>query len=90
MALQTQFGLTFSEATLLIPDIHVKEHTLWITREIAFNSEDRMIPHRLDEQKSILRDLHNHTHGSQNLLKLYGSDGIRYPTFRTNVEDFYN
>lgn len=78
MALQTQFGLTFSEATLLIPDIHVKEHALWITREIAFNSEDRMIPHRLDEQKSILRDLHNHTEGSKSLLQLYGNDGIRY------------
>ena len=78
MALQTQFGLTFSEATLLIPDIHVKEHTLWITREIAFNSEDRMIPHRLDEQKSILGDLHIHSQGSKNLLQLYGNDGIRY------------
>lgn len=78
MALQAQFGLTFSEATLLIPDIHVKEHALWITREIAFNSEDRMIPHRLDEQKSILLDLHNHTKGSKNLLQLYGNDGIRY------------
>lgn len=78
MALQTQFGLTFSEATLLIPDIHVKEHALWITREIAFNSEDRMIPRRLDEQKSILQDLRNHTEGSKNLLQLYGNDGIRY------------
>ncbi|MCX7091741.1 MAG: integrase [Legionellales bacterium] len=83
MALQTQFGLTFSEATLLIPDIHVKEHALWITREIAFNSEDRMIPHRLDEQKSILRDLHIHTQGSKNLLQLYGNDGIRYHWHRT-------
>ena len=78
MALQTQFGLTFSEAILLIPDIHVKEHALWITREIAFNSEDRMIPHRLGEQKSILQDLHKHTAGSKSLLQLYGNDGIRY------------
>ena len=37
-----------------------------------------MIPHRLDEQKSIIRDLHNHTEGSKSLLQLYGSDGIRY------------
>ena len=86
MALQTQFGLTFSEATLLIPDIHVKEHTLWITREIAFNSEDRMIPHRLEEQKSILRDLHIHTQGSKNLLQLYGNDGIRYHWHRALAE----
>lgn len=78
MALQTQFGLTFSEAILLIPDIHVKEHALWITREIAFNSEDRMIPHRIEEQKTVLSDLFNHTQGSKNLLQLYGNDGIRY------------
>ncbi|MCX7120110.1 MAG: hypothetical protein NTZ86_09665 [Legionellales bacterium] len=86
MALQTQFGLTFSEATLLIPDIHVKEHALWITREIAFNSEDRMIPHRLDEQKFILLDLHNHTGGSKSLLQFYGNDGIRYHWHRTLSE----
>ena len=86
MALQTQFGLTFSEAILLVPDIHVKEHALWITREIAFNSEDRMIPHRLDEQKSILNDLHNHTQGSKNLLQLYSDDGIRYHWHRALAE----
>ena len=86
MALQTEFGLTFSEAILLVPDIHVKEHTIWITREIAFNCEDRMIPHRLDEQKSILKDLHHHTQGAKNLLQLYGDDGIRYHWHRALAE----
>ncbi|PJD91330.1 MAG: integrase [Legionella sp.] len=78
MALQTQFGLTLSEAIRLAPDIHIKEHSLWITREIAFNSEDRIIPCRSDEQKSILQNLNSHTEGSKSLLQLYGDNGIRY------------
>jgi len=86
MALQTQFGLTFSEATLLVPDIHVKENVLWITREIAFNSGDRIIPHRIGAQKSILRDLLHHTQGSKNLLQIYGNDGIRYHWHKTLSE----
>ncbi len=87
MALQTQFGLTLSEAIRLVPDIHIKEHSLWITREIAFNSEDRIITYRWDEQKSILQDLHSHTEGSKSLLQLYGNDGIRYHWQKTLSEN---
>ncbi|HAT1762252.1 TPA: integrase [Legionella pneumophila] len=57
MALQTQFGLTFSEAIHLQPDIHIQEHRLWITREISFNSKDRMIPIRNNNQHVIVADL---------------------------------
>lgn len=57
MALQTQFGLSFSEAIQLNPDIHIKEHGLWITREISFNSEDRMIPIRNSNQQLIVTKL---------------------------------
>lgn len=57
MALQTQFGLSFSEAIHLQPDIHIREHGLWVTREIAFNSEDRMIPIRNSAQQAILVEL---------------------------------
>ena len=55
MALQAQFGLTFGETIRLIPDIHVKEDVLWITREIAFNSADRMVPLRNDIQQKNRR-----------------------------------
>lgn len=78
MALQTQFGLTFGEAIRCIPDIHFREHSLWITREIAFNSEDRIIPVRNETQKAIIADLVIHTNGSKNLIQWHGYDDIRY------------
>lgn len=78
MALQTQFGLTFGEAIRFIPEIHFSEHSLWITREIAFNSEDRMIPLRHDFQKAIIADFSNHTQEFKCLLQQYGYETIRY------------
>ena len=57
MALQTQFGLTFSEAIHLLPRVHIRDTHLLITREITFNSEDRIIPIRNETQKAILEDL---------------------------------
>ena len=78
MGLQTQFGLTFSEAIRFIPDIHLREHSLWITRDIAFNSEDRVIPLRNDTQKRIITNLTTHTTGRKNLMQLRGYDTIRY------------
>jgi len=78
MALQTQFGLTFSEAIRFIPDIHYRQEALWITREIAFNSEDRTIPLRNDTQKIILDDLIKHTNGSTSLMQHHGYDVLRH------------
>lgn len=77
MALQTLFGLTFGEAIRFVPDIHFREHSLWITREIAFNSEDRVIPLRTDTQQAIITDLVTHTGGSQCLMQLHGYVLIR-------------
>ncbi len=39
---QAFFGLTLSEAMRLIPDIHIQENNLWITRDIASCSYDRL------------------------------------------------
>jgi hypothetical protein len=78
MGLQTQFGLTFSEAIHFIPDIHYRDDSLWITRDIAFNSEDRIIPLRNDTQKTIITDLASHTDGCKNLMQLHGYNNIRY------------
>lgn len=78
MALQTKFGLTFGEAIRFIPDIHFRENSLWITREIAFNSEDRIIPLRDDTQRTIIADLIHHTKGHNNLVQQYGYDTIRH------------
>lgn len=76
MGMQTQFGLTFSEAIQVIPDVHVKEDRLWITREIAFNSEDRIIPFRNKTQTLILSELSDYTQSDQCLLQVHDYDDI--------------
>lgn len=78
MALQTQFGLTLSEAIRFVPDINWREHHLWITREIAFNSEDRMIALRSEVQRNILNELSEYTQGYLSLSQMHGYDTIRY------------
>jgi hypothetical protein len=77
MALQTQFGLTFNEAINLIPDIHIQADKLWVTREIAFNSEDRTIPLRNTIQPTVINELINHTKGKQSLVRMYQYSHIR-------------
>ncbi|KTD04402.1 putative integrase [Legionella geestiana] len=76
MALQTQFGLTFSEAISFAPDIHFRDHALWITREIAFNSQDRMIPLRCIIQSQIINELVEYLNGSQCLGRIHSHDLI--------------
>jgi len=77
MALQIQFGLTFSEAIHFMPDIHKREHTLWITREIAFNSTDRHIPLRNEMQKITLTELNKYINSNQSLAQRYGYTLLR-------------
>ncbi|WP_131783790.1 phage integrase N-terminal domain-containing protein [Legionella gresilensis] len=57
MALQTEFGLTFQEAIYVKPEIHIQEDSLWITRNISFNSLDRTIPIRNETQETILSEI---------------------------------
>ena len=76
MGMQTEFGLTFSEAIQVIPGVHTKDNMFWITREIAFNSEDRTIPFRNKNQMLILSELSNYTQGNQCLLQLHDYDDI--------------
>jgi hypothetical protein len=77
LALQTEFGLTFNEAINLIPDIHIQEDKLWITREIAFNSEDRTIPLRNTMQTMAITELINYTKGKQSLVRMHPYSYIR-------------
>lgn len=76
MALQTEFGLTFSEAIQIKPGIHIKEHKLSLTREITFNSVDRMIPFRNEIQKNILSDLEKLT-SRQSLVQFFGYKRVK-------------
>ncbi len=63
MALQTEFGLTFQEAIYIKPEINIQEDSVWVTRNIAFNSLDRTIPIRFDSQKAILDEIKKMTNG---------------------------
>lgn len=76
MALQTQFGLTFSEAIHIRPGIHIKEQKLSLTREVTFNSIDRAIPIRNEIQKNILSDLEELT-CRQSLVEFFGYQVIK-------------
>ncbi len=70
--LQIHFGLTLSEAIRLTPGIHVWEKTLWLTREITFNSMDRIVPIRFELQADILSEFKSITKNQHTLIKLYG------------------
>ncbi|MBA2650300.1 MAG: hypothetical protein H0U75_12060 [Legionella sp.] len=77
LELQVYFGLTLSEAMRLCPNIHIQENTLWITRDIATNSHDRMIPIRNDKQLETLK-LFQMTSKEQSLILTYGYHPVRY------------
>ncbi|HEM7104434.1 TPA: integrase [Legionella pneumophila] len=77
MGLQTEFGLTFKEAILIKSHIQVREGSLWITRDIAFNSTDRSIPIRTESQKAVLNLFNWLTKQYGNLLQLKSYEEIR-------------
>lgn len=78
LCLQAQFGLTFSEAIHLIPEIHIQENSLWLTREITSNSQDRIVPFRTDFQRTTLCDLSLITNNSKNIIDAFGYDAVRH------------
>ncbi|MFO8827593.1 phage integrase N-terminal domain-containing protein [Legionella pneumophila] len=63
MALQTEFGMTYQEAIYIKPEINIQSDSVWITRNIAFNSIDRTIPIRFERQKALLDDIKKMTEG---------------------------
>ncbi|HAT4456158.1 integrase [Legionella pneumophila serogroup 1] len=77
MGLQTEFGLTFKEAILIKPRIQVRECSIGITRDIAFNSTDRSIPIRTESQKVIINLFNWLTKQYGNLLQLKSYEEIR-------------
>lgn len=78
LALQIQFGLTLSEAIRIKPTIHSDDNHLLLTREITFNSQDRMIPFRNELQHQIIESLAQLTQGPYCLLQTYDDKMIRY------------
>ncbi|HAT2040426.1 TPA: integrase [Legionella pneumophila] len=77
MGLQSEFGLTFKEAILIKPHIQVRECSIWVTRDIAFNSSDRTIPVRTKNQKVVLNLFNWLTQQNGNLLQLKSYEVIR-------------
>lgn len=77
MALQTEFGLTFQEAIYIKPEINMQEDSLWITRDISFNSIDRTIPIRNETQKSVLDEIKKIT-SSKTIAKFNGYEETKF------------
>lgn len=76
LQLQIHFGLTFSEAYRLIPDIHLRENMLWLTRDITFNRQDRAIPIRNNEQLAILRSFKSLNQPNESMLETHGHRAV--------------
>jgi len=70
--LQIHFGLTLREAMRVIPDVHVQGHRLWLTREITFNSQDRVVPIRTEAQGNIINEFNLITQNQYTLINVYG------------------
>lgn len=84
--LQSGFGLSFSEATRLIPDLHIREHSIWLTREITFNHQDRIIPIRHEEQSHILQSLISQTANHRSLISSHGYRAVLH-IYRLSMQD---
>ena len=74
---QIYFGLTLSEAKQLVPNVHIKEHHVWITRDIAANSQDRLIPIRFDDQTRIIGSFLTLCNPNKSLIATLGMHHVR-------------
>ncbi|KTD26052.1 phage integrase N-terminal domain-containing protein [Legionella israelensis] len=72
MGFQMHFGLTLSETMRLLPDVHVQNNHLLLTREITFNHLDRKVPIRTPTQMAILRIFHHLTQKQHCLINSFG------------------
>ena len=77
MALQIEFGLTFSEAIHIQPFVHVRDKDIWVTRDIAFNSSDRCVPVRTECQREILSQFNEFIQHEDNIVTKRSYDLIR-------------
>ena len=74
---QTCFGLRLSEAKRLVPNVHIKENHVWITRDIAANSQDRLIPIRFDDQTRIIGSFLTLCNPNKSLIATLGIHHVR-------------
>lgn len=76
-ALQIKFGLTLNEALHIIPGIHFDEDSLWVTREISVNHQDRILPMVTAQQHDILAALRLLTGQNNSLIMRFGEHNVR-------------
>ena len=74
---QMHFGLTLSEAMRLVPDIHIQENHVWVTRDIATNSQDRLIPIRNEQQKRNIDSFLKMCQSNKSLILTLGYHHVR-------------
>lgn len=60
----------------LNPDLHIQEHSLWITREIASNSQDRFIPIRSDIQIALLNEFKALIERNNTFIEAFGYETL--------------
>lgn len=83
LQLQIHFGLTFSEAYRINPDIHIRENMLWLTRDITFNHQDRAVPIRSNTQLSILDSYRSLVKSDESMLAVHGYHAILHDHKKT-------
>lgn len=74
---QAFFGLTLSEAMRLVPDIHIQDNHLLVTRDIASSSYDRSIPIRNEAQIKIVQSFLSLCQPNKNLIATFGYHQLR-------------
>lgn len=75
--LQTEFGLTLSEAFRFTPDLHIREKFLLLSRDMTNNSTDRSIEICTQNQKEVIRLAENMIEMNKSPTKQYGYTLIR-------------
>ncbi|STX55505.1 putative integrase [Legionella beliardensis] len=76
LSLQTEFGLTLSEAFRFTPDLHARTTFLLLSRDMTNNSKDRVIEIYSEAQKEVLKTA-TIINMNLNPIKQYGYEGVR-------------
>lgn len=83
--LQTEFGLTLSEAFCFCPDLHARADYLMLSRDMTNNSSDRTIQIYSKNQKDLIEFAKNIIDMNSDPVKQYGYDGLR-DSYRNEVK----
>ena len=77
LKLQTEFGLTLSEAFRFTPDLHIREQFLLLSRDMTNNSSDRSVEISTQNQKDVICLAESIIEMNQNPIKQHGYTLLR-------------